>query len=76
MDTQGMVEVLTFSGCDTAQRLIAELNELKKQESFELKVTIVPSTAEAEAMGLYGSPTIVINGIEYQKMESSNPGFY
>ncbi|GEM_PF-1841810 len=76
MDTLGTVEIITFSGCDTAQALISELDELKKEEAFDLEVIIVPSAADAHAMHLYGSPTIRVNGLEYQKMDGGNPGFY
>ncbi len=76
MGNLGTVEVITFSGCDTAQTLISELEELKEQETFELVVTVVPSAEDAESMHLYGSPTVVINGEEYQKINSGNPGFY
>ncbi len=76
MNNLGNVEVITFSGCDTAQALISELEKLKEKESFGLTVTVVPSAADAAAMNLYGSPTVVINGEEYQKISSGNPGFY
>ncbi len=76
MGNHGTVEVITFGGCDTAKTLISELEELKGQETFELVVTVVQSAEDAESMHLYGSPTVVLNGEEYQKISGGNPGFY
>lgn len=73
MDT---IEIITFEGCDTAQKLVADLESLRPQESFELRTRIVPSSDRAAELGLYGSPTIMLNGREYQKDPSSRPGFY
>ncbi len=76
MDNLATIEVITFNGCDTAKTLIDELEELKEKEEFELTVTLVPSAEDAETMHLYGSPTVVVNGVEYQKIKGGNPGFY
>jgi uncharacterized membrane protein len=70
------IHVITFNGCGTAGKLIADLENLQKNENFQLEVTVVPSAEKAGEMGLYGSPTIYIDGVEYQKDRNSSPGFY
>ncbi len=70
------IQIITFDGCGTARKLIADLEELQKTKSFHLDVTIVPSAEEAGEMGLFGSPTIYVDGIEYQGDKNSSPGFY
>lgn len=70
------IQITTFEGCDSAGKLIADLEKLQKNELFSLKVTVVPSSEQAAELGLYGSPTIYINGVEYQKDSNGNPGFY
>lgn len=70
------IRVVTFDGCATARKLIADLENLQKSENFQLDVTVVPSAEKAGEMGLYGSPTIYVDGVEYQKDNNSSPGFY
>jgi hypothetical protein len=70
------IHIVTFDGCGTAKKLIADLENVQESENFDLEVTVVPSADKAEEMGLYGSPTIYIDGCEYQKNSGSSPGFY
>ncbi len=70
------VRVVTFEGCNTATKLVEELEELRNRQPFELDVTVVPSADRAAEMGLHGSPTIYINDVEYQKDKSGDAGFY
>lgn len=70
------IEVITFDGCGTAKQLIADLEGLQEKENFNLQVKVVPSADRAGEMRLYGSPTVYINGHEYQRDENSTPGFY
>ena len=70
------IQIITFDGCGTAKKLVADLENLQKSKNFTLDVKVVPSADKAGEMGLYGSPTIYIDGIEYQKDTNSSPGFY
>jgi hypothetical protein len=70
------IHIITFDGCGTARTLIADLEKLQQSENFDLDVTVVPSVEKAGEMGLYGSPTIYIDGLEYQRDKNSSPGFY
>ena len=70
------IRIVTFEGCGTAKKLIADLESLQKSKNFDLQITVVPSADKAGEMGLYGSPTIYIDGCEYQKNSGSSPGFY
>jgi hypothetical protein len=70
------IHVVTFDGCGTARKLIADLENLQESENFQMYVTVVPSVEKAGEMGLYGSPTIYIDDIEYQRDTNSSPGFY
>jgi len=70
------IQIVTFDGCGTARKLISDLEAQQKSENFQIDVTVVPSAEHADEMGLYGSPTIYIDGIEYQGDTNSSPGFY
>ncbi|MEE4243598.1 MAG: hypothetical protein V2I36_19210 [Desulfopila sp.] len=70
------VEIVTFDGCRTARQLIKDLEAARLKEDFELRVSRVPSADHAAEMGLYGSPTILINNEIYQETGRENPGFY
>jgi 2-hydroxychromene-2-carboxylate isomerase len=70
------IEIITFTGCRTARDLIDDLEKARQREDFELTVTLVPSADRAAEMGLYGSPTILINNELYQSDGRENPGFY
>lgn len=70
------IHIITFDGCGTAGKLIADLEDIQNSENFQLDVTVVTSAEKADEMGLYGSPTIYIDGIQYQKDNNSSPGFY
>ncbi|MBU0946945.1 MAG: hypothetical protein KJ804_00510 [Proteobacteria bacterium] len=72
------IELLTFKGCQTAIELSRHMANLIAAENIDAEITtiIVPSLEKAIEMGLYGSPTILIDGKEYQKQAVSHPGFY
>ncbi len=72
------VELITFKGCQPTIDFRTGLEELLAKEGLEidLKMTMVPSPAQAEQMGLAGSPTIVIEGKELQREEKGPFGFY
>jgi hypothetical protein len=72
------IEILTFKGCQTAVELAQKLTEMIKDNLLEAEVitTVVPTLEEAQVKGLNGSPTIKIDGEEYQKQIMAKPGFY
>lgn len=70
------IEVITFEGCGSGAALINELQAKRKDEPFDLQVSEVPSVDMASEMGLYGSPTIRIDGEEYQRERRGKPGVY
>lgn len=72
------IEILTFKGCQTAVDLVQHITDLIQSENLDagIETIIVPSLEKAAEMGLYGSPTILVNGAEYQKQQFSQPGFY
>jgi len=72
------VQLITFKGC---QSTIDFRNELENARIIKVKkpiveMTVVSSQKKARKEGLYGSPTILVNGIEYQKERRGPPGFY
>lgn len=73
-----IIQVLTFKGCQTTVDFIQQLADLAKEKNLDFKIDVitVPTLEKAEEMGLYGSPTVLINGEEYQKNISAKPGFY
>lgn len=72
------IELVTFKGCQTAIDLGRQMTELIQAENLDAEiVTIVVSSPEkAEEMGLHGSPTILVDGEEYQKQPFAQAGFY
>ncbi|MBU1138940.1 MAG: hypothetical protein KKD01_05500 [Proteobacteria bacterium] len=72
------IEILTFKGCQTAIDLVRDITALIREEKLdaEVETIVVPSLEKAEEMGLFGSPTILVDGEEYQKQPFSHPGFY
>lgn len=72
------IELVTFKGCQPTVELQETLeNQIDDGEiDVDLKVTLVASPGIAEEMGLFGSPTIRIDGLEYQAAEHGPPGFY
>ncbi|MEE8366820.1 MAG: hypothetical protein V3S30_00750 [Thermoanaerobaculia bacterium] len=72
------IELITFKGCEPTVELREALeNKIDDGEiDIDLKVTLVASPGIAEEMGLFGSPTIRIDGEEHQATEHGPPGFY
>lgn len=72
------VEVISFKGCEPTAELLNELDELIEREGLDVEVelAVVPSPKRAAEMGLYGSPTIRIDGAEYQRERRGPPGFF
>lgn len=72
------VEIIAFKGCESALDLRDQVEDLVDTENLEaeVKLTIVTSRDKAKEMGLFGSPTILIDGQEYQTERRGPAGFY
>jgi hypothetical protein len=72
------IELITFKGCQSTVDLRRELEETIERENLDADVvmTMVPSPQKAEEMGLFGSPTILIDGAEVQQQRRGPAGFY
>ena len=72
------IQLITFKGCQSTIDFRNELENVKPVKGKKIKVdmTVVFSEKSARKEGLYGSPTILIDGIEYQKERQGPPGFY
>ena len=72
------IQLLTFKGCQTTLDFLQQLTDLIQARHLDVETEIitVSSLEKAKEMGLYGSPTILINGKEYQQQPLAKPGFY
>ena len=72
------VQLITFKGCQSTIDFRNKLENLRtiKEKELSVEMKIVSSHKKAHKEGLYGSPTILVNGIEYQKEGRGPPGFY
>ena len=72
------IQLITFKGCQSTIDFRNKLENVRtiKGKKLSVKMTVVPSQKKSLKEGLYGSPTILINGIEYQKERRGPPGFY
>jgi hypothetical protein len=72
------IQLITFKGCQTTIELRSQLETLTNRGEINAQVEtiIVASPNEAEKAGLFGSPTMLVNGIEYQQARRGPAGFY
>lgn len=72
------IQLITFKGCQSTIDFRNKLENVRtiKVKKLSVEMTVVPSQKKARKEGLYGSPTILINGMEYQKERRGPPGFY
>lgn len=72
------IQLITSKGCQSTIDFRNQLEGIicKKNLDIEVKIIMVPTLKKATEMGLYGSPTILIDGLEYQKERRGPPGFY
>lgn len=72
------IEIVTFKGCESAIGFRDQVEDLAERENLdtEVKLTITPLRDKAKEMGLFGSPTILIDGQEYQVERRGPAGFY
>ena len=71
-------QLVTFKGCQSTVDFRSELENLIDTENLDVEVemVLVPSIGRAEEMGLFGSPTILIDGVEIQQERIGPAGFY
>jgi hypothetical protein len=72
------IELITFKGCQSAIDFRNEVEQIKSinGEVIQTEMIVVPSIRRAKEMGLYGSPTILVDGQEYQQERRGPSGFY
>ena len=72
------VKIITFKGCQPTIDFQTELSVLAKRDGIALDISleVVPSPEKAEEMGLFGSPTILIDGKEIDPESHGPAGFY
>jgi hypothetical protein len=72
------VQLVTFKGCQSTIDFRTQLEKLIEIQELdiELETILVPSPKKAGEMGLFGSPTILIDGVEYQQDRRGVEGFY
>ncbi|MGR3221415.1 MAG: hypothetical protein ACUZ8H_16585 [Candidatus Anammoxibacter sp.] len=72
------IELITFKGCQSTVDLHSEIEDMIDSENLdaEAEMVLVPSPGKAEEMGLYGSPTILIDGVEVQQERRGPAGMY
>jgi hypothetical protein len=72
------ITLLTFKGCQSTIDLRDQLDSLIDRGAIDatVELVIVPSPLNAAHFGLHGSPTILIDGAEYQADRSGPTGFY
>jgi hypothetical protein len=72
------VSLITFKGCKSTIDLFDQLEARIVEDNLEVEVemVLVPFPEKAMEMGLFGSPTILINGVELQQERRGPTGFY
>ena len=72
------IQLITFKGCQSTIDFRNKIEKLINTENMEASVemTFVPSPKKSLEMGLFGSPTILIDGSEYQPERRGPAGFY
>jgi hypothetical protein len=72
------VSLITFKGCKSTIDFFNQLETRIDEEDLDVEVEmiLVPSPERAVAMELFGSPTILINGVELQQERRGPAGFY
>ena len=72
------VQLVTFKGCQSTIDFRTQLEGLIETEKLDvdIEMILVPSPERATQMGLFGSPTVLIDGVEYQEDRRGPSGFY
>ena len=72
------LKIITFKGCQPTVDLRADLEDVIAKENLQvdLQVELVHSPQLAEEKGLFGSPTIILDGNEIQRDRRGPAGFF
>lgn len=72
------IQLITFKGCKSTIDLRDQIEKhiYKETEDVKIEMVFISSIEKANEMGLYGSPTIIIDGLEYQQERRGPVGFY
>lgn len=71
------IRIIAFKGCVPALQLHDGLRtRLAGWNTRAVGLVLVPTPDRAEQMGLYGSPTIIADGREFQAERRGPAGFY
>jgi hypothetical protein len=73
-----VIKLVTFKGCQSTMDFRDQLEVLIDQGAIDatVELVIVQSPLDAARFELHGSPTILIDGIEYQRERHGPTGFY
>ncbi len=72
------VQLITFKGCQSTVDFRSQLGNLIDTENLDVEVEMifVPLPKKAEEMGMFGSPTLFIDGLEVQQERRGPAGCY
>jgi hypothetical protein len=72
------ITVVTFKGCQSTIDFRNQVDDRIDRGAIEAQIDllIVQSRKDAAQLGLHGAPTILIDGVEYQKERRGPAGFY
>jgi len=72
------LELVTFKGCESTTSLRNRIERLAETHRLEIAVRlrVVHSPHHSQENGLFGSPTILMNDVEFQRDRRGPPGFY
>jgi hypothetical protein len=72
------IKLITFKGCKSTLDLRDQIETMVDKDIKDVKIEMVfiSSFEKAYEIGLYGSPTIIIDGLEYQQEFHGPVGFY
>jgi hypothetical protein len=72
------VTLVTFKGCQSTMDFRELAERVIDDASIDARVEMVltPSAERADELGLYGSPTVLVDGVEVQRERRGPAGFY
>jgi hypothetical protein len=75
---QHTISLVTFKGCQSTMDFRDVLEALIDARKIfaRIEMIVTPSADRAAEFGLYGSPTVLIDGHEYQRERRGPAGFY
>jgi hypothetical protein len=72
------ISIVTFKGCQSTMdfRDLVERQIDARRIDARIEMIVTPSADRAAELGLRGSPTILLDGREYQRERQGPAGFY